>query len=132
MPMEIVYKGKKRFQAKTRGLELISDQPVEEGGDNLGFTPPELLIASLGSCIGVYIESFAERHGVDITGLTINLEWEKVAKPARIGKIRCWIKIPTVIDEQMAAALLRVAEQCLIHNTLTQAPEIKVEIERKG
>ncbi len=131
MPMEIVYEGKKRFKAATRGLELTIDQPLEGGGSNQGFTPPELLIAALGSCVGVYLEHFCLRHEIDISKMKITLDWEKASQPARIGKINCVVDIPDQLDSQMVASLLKVAHQCLIHNTLLHEPEVGIEVKTK-
>ena len=37
------------FEIKARGHSIVSDQPEENGGFDEGMTPPELLLASLGS-----------------------------------------------------------------------------------
>jgi len=127
--MKITYLGSKCFKAVTRDQELIIDQPTEYGGTNKGFTPPELLIASLGSCVGVYVENFCLRHEIDISKMEIDLQWEKVMEPTRLDKINCQVSIPTVVDENKKKAIQKVAEQCLIHNTLHNEPEINISVE---
>lgn len=42
-----------QFEIRARGHVIASDQPVENGGYDEGMTPPELLLASLGSCAGI-------------------------------------------------------------------------------
>ncbi len=37
-----------RFSVKSRTHELVSDQPIENGGQDTGMTPPELLLGALG------------------------------------------------------------------------------------
>ena len=39
-----------KFGIQARGHHVTCDQPVENGGADSGMTPPELLLASLGSC----------------------------------------------------------------------------------
>jgi organic hydroperoxide reductase OsmC/OhrA len=40
------------LKSKPTSTQFSSDQPVENGGHDEGMTPPELLLASLGSCAG--------------------------------------------------------------------------------
>src|ERR1035441_8635479 len=39
-----------KFAIQTRSHTILCDQPAENGGDDAGMTPPELMLASLGSC----------------------------------------------------------------------------------
>jgi putative redox protein len=43
-----------QLEAEARGHRLLSDQPLSNGGDDAGMTPPELMLASLGTCAGYY------------------------------------------------------------------------------
>jgi putative redox protein len=54
MELKIEYLGGVRFAAETRGHRVVSDQPPENGGEDSGMTPPEFLLASLGTCAGYY------------------------------------------------------------------------------
>jgi putative redox protein len=51
MEVTVEHLGAVQFQIKTRGHSIVSDQPAS-GGFDAGMTPPELLLASLGSCAG--------------------------------------------------------------------------------
>lgn len=90
---------------------------------------PELLMASLGSCIGSVILYFADRHGIEYQGMEINLDWEQAERPHRIGQIKVEVKMPGPLSEEQQEVLERVAHQCLIHNTLTHPPEIALSLE---
>ena len=52
METAIQYFGVVRFEAEARGHKILCDQPAENGGSNAGMTPPEFLLASLGTCAG--------------------------------------------------------------------------------
>ena len=54
MEIKVEHLGSLQFQMKTRGHCIVSDQPVEQGGYDEGMTPPELFLASIGSCAGYY------------------------------------------------------------------------------
>ena len=54
--MEVLtqYLGAVQFEITARQHTLICDQPGENNGYDEGMTPPELLLASLGSCAAYY------------------------------------------------------------------------------
>jgi putative redox protein len=114
------------FRIQARGTEVISDQAVTDGGKDLGPSPVELFIGSLGSCIGFYIARYCERHGISREGLRVELEWDDAENPHRIGAIRATIAIPAEIPENKRAPLIRVAEGCTVHHTLTHPPPVSV------
>ncbi len=116
------------FRIKARKIEIVSDQPSDEGGKDLGLSPIELLIASLGSCIGYYVARYCERHDISRSGLRVDLDWTDAENPHRIGAIRATIMIPSHVPEPKRAALIRVAEGCTVHHTLTHPPQIAVDL----
>jgi putative redox protein len=126
---EIKYIDGKKFSATNRTHTIIIDQPKEGGGEDQGMTPPELFIDSLGSCIGVYVLGFCKNTGLDPIGMKIILDWEKASdKPGRIQKISAKIELPNVDIGARKAALLKVAESCLIHETIKHQPEVTIEL----
>ena len=126
---EIKYIGGMKFEAKNRSHSVIIDQPQTSGGEDRGLTPPELFIDSLGSCIGVYVLGFCKNTGLNPDGMKIILDWEKGAdKPARIQKISAKIELPNADPGPRRQALLKVAEACLIHETIKHQPEITIEL----
>jgi uncharacterized OsmC-like protein len=42
MHMEILHSGRWQFSVRCRGHQIVSDQPVEEDGEDVGMTPVEL------------------------------------------------------------------------------------------
>jgi uncharacterized OsmC-like protein len=89
---------------------------------------PELLMASLGSCIGSVLVVFAERHKVNLEGMSIELDWKTKEKPHRIGEIDVAVHVPRHLTKDQETVLKRVAEECLIHNTLHHPPQINMAL----
>jgi len=116
-----------KFRAQVRGHEILSDQPAGKGEDS-GPTPPELLIASLGTCIGVYAAAFAQRHAISLEGMKIEMGWGRAENPTRIGEIRAKLLLPNEVPERYHDGLLKSAASCLIHNTLTHPPQIEMAL----
>jgi len=126
---EITYKGGIKFEAKNRFHIIIIDQPQTGGGQDAGPTPPELFIDSFGSCIGVYVLGFCRNTGLNPDGMKITLGWEKSTdKPSRIKSINANIELPNADVGARKAALLKVAESCLIHETIAHQPEINIAL----
>ena len=91
---------------------------------------PELLMVSLGSCIGAVVLTYSDRHGITYEGMEIDLDWELAHEhPHRIGRIDVKVRMPGPLTPDQIEILKRVADQCLIHNTLLHAPELRVDLE---
>ncbi len=132
MKAEISYKGGKQFLTKTRGFEVLTDLPEQKGGTNLAVSPPELFIASLVSCMGVYVSKYLDNINVNAEGLKINVDWDFAESPSRVGNIDVQIKIPENEKLQSRiAAIKKAVEQCPIHNTLNSPPKINISVNKK-
>ncbi len=59
------------------GNILISDEPQEMGGKNLGFSPFELLASSLASCTLITLRMYIDRKAWDVSELSIWVDFEK-------------------------------------------------------
>ena len=60
MELKVAYRSGKKFVVTCRGKQIIIDQPVESGGNDEGMSPPETFIASVGSCMGVYVLNYCK------------------------------------------------------------------------
>lgn len=127
--MEIIHEGGVRFTAHCRNHRITIDQPVEAGGTDAGPTPPELLAASMGGCVGYYVARFLEQAGLSDKEIRIDCDWTvSEDAPRRIDGIRLHLKIPG-LPENRLAAVQRVAGRCLIHQTLKHEPEVSLQVD---
>lgn len=80
------------------GNELIADEPVDNGGQNLGFSPHELLAASLAACTSATLRMYADRKGWDLESLDVRIDIEE---PEGNGKtvIRRQLTMTGALDE---------------------------------
>jgi putative redox protein len=123
MEVKIQHLGDVKFEASARGHRVICDQPSDNGGSDSGMTPPEFLLASLGTCAGFYAAQYMKVRSIAYQSLEVKVSAEKAAQPARLGQFRIEVVIPG-LDPQHEAGVLRAVKACLIHNTLIQAPSI--------
>lgn len=127
--MEIQHVKGLQFIASSRGHQITIDQPAADGGFDEGMTPVEIFVSSLGACIGVYVVSFCERHQIPTEDLKIQLSWEKAPNPpVRLGSIKAQVSVPAEVSPEMLQTIHRVAESCLIHNTLMNTPDVQIEV----
>ncbi len=125
MEVEILHLGEVKFEAIARGHRVICDQPFTNGGSDSGMTPPEFLLASLGTCAGFYAAQYLKTRSLPAVGLRIKVTAEKAAQPARLGSFRIEVTAPE-LDAHHQAGILRAVKSCLVHNTLLHAPAIDV------
>jgi len=131
MKLKAQYYQNKAFNIQIRGHEYICDQDKEDGGDDKGMMPSEMFISSLVVCIGVYLQGFLARKDIDIDGLLVEADWEKSKKgdgPNRINSITMRVTLPKGVPEKYEQALYRVANSCMIHNTLENFNTLKWEL----
>jgi uncharacterized OsmC-like protein len=126
--MLIEYAGGMKLIARHRGLEMITDQVKEQGGENSALTPTEAFVAALGTCVGVYVLNFAKRHHIPVEGMKIEVDYTYGEKPRRIASVQIRVKMPQPVSEQYRVALQRAAEQCLVHNSLRQPPAVTITL----
>ena len=73
--------GTLKHEVEIRRHTVVADEPKDEGGDDSGPSPQELLAASLASCTAITIEMYAKRKGWEIGDVTVHVEYE----PAQRG-----------------------------------------------
>jgi putative redox protein len=59
------------------GHLLLADEPIGVG-DDLGPTPYDLLLASLGACTAMTLRLYAERNGWPLTQVSVELRHDRV------------------------------------------------------
>lgn len=116
-----------RFEVLAGEHRLQCDQPTEHGGQNQGPTPPEFLLASLGTCAGYYALQYLRVRSLPTEGLTIRVSAAKAKQPARLASFEVEVTVPGLEEKEMAG-VKRAASACLIHNTLMSPPEIFIAV----
>ena len=99
------------------GHELTIDEPSEQGGDDQGPNPQELLAAALAGCTAITIEMYAKRKGWDLSALEVEAEYE----PADRGvptRFTLTIKLPPGLSDEQIERLSVIAAKCPVHRTL--------------
>ena len=128
MEVKISHLDQVKFAIHSRSHSIVCDQPAENGGEDSGMTPPELLLASLGSCAAFYAMQYLMTRNLAETGVEVTVTAEKLKQPARVGNFRVHVVCPVSLTEEQTEGLIRSVHHCLVHNTLLTPPEIKIEL----
>ena len=129
MEVLVEHLGAVQFEIKARQHVIASDQPTESGGFDEGMTPPELLLASLGSCAAFYAAAYLRKDKLADRGTKVRITAEKRKDPARIDDFRIEVEVPAGLEPKHIEGLERAVHQCLIHNTLLHPPAISIVIQ---
>jgi uncharacterized OsmC-like protein len=131
MEVKITHLDRVKFAIQSRSNSIMCDQPAENGGEDSGMTPPELLLASLGSCAAFYAVQYLKTRNLAETGVEVTVTAEKLKQPARVGNFRVHVACPVSLTEEQTEGLMRSVHHCLVHNTLLTPPEIAIELTAK-
>jgi uncharacterized OsmC-like protein len=128
MEVKITHLDQVKFAIHSRSHSIICDQPAENGGTDSGMTPPEFLLASLGSCAAFYAVQYLKTRNLDDRGVKVTVTADKLKQPARLGNFRVQVVCPIALTEEQEQGVMRSVHHCLVHNTLLNPPEIKIEL----
>lgn len=117
-----------KFAVHARHHTLICDQPADNGGTDEGMTPPELMLASLGSCAVFYAAQYLKARNLATGGVEVVVNAEKLKNPSRLGNFTIDVHCPVPLTDEQQVGMVRSVHSCLIHNTLMSVPEIAIEL----
>jgi putative redox protein len=118
--------GKEKYYTEVVAGEniLITDEPVDKGGQNKGFNPFEILATSLASCTAATLRMYIDRKEWDVEKINVEVELENFPLTKRaIFKRDISFEGTNLNDEQMRR-LHTIADACPIHKILTNDIEI--------
>ncbi len=124
----ITYPGGLKIRASVGRWDIITDQPVKDGGEDSAANPFELFLASLAACAGYYALAFCEKRKINTSGLGLKMLYKWDNKEKRITRINFEIELPVDFPEKYHGALIRAVDACTVKKHLTQPPEMQVYI----
>ena len=108
------------------GNEIATDAPTDNQGKGEAFSPTDLVAAALGTCMATTMAIVAERKGIDLTGVSVEVTKEMADKPRRIGQIGVTIHLPLPGNCADRELLERTALSCPVHKSLH--PDVQLPV----
>ncbi|MBI2284177.1 MAG: OsmC family protein [Bacteroidetes bacterium] len=109
------------------GNRVIADEPIDKGGQDLGFSPKELLIAALAACTSATLRMYADRKQWDLQEVKIDLDLDRNDSENKTY-INRRIRLIGNLDEEQRARLLDIANKCPVHKILSNPIGINTEL----
>jgi putative redox protein len=127
--MNVRFTSGEAYEVMVRGHRVTVDQPAHAGGTDTAPTPTELFVASLATCVAFYAGRYLTRHGLSREGLGVSVGFDMAAdRPARVATIRLTVRVPADLPAERRPALAAVISHCTVHNSLTTAPDVTIDL----
>lgn len=116
---------------------LQADEPKTMGGEDLGPSPYEFILAGLGACTSMTIRMYANHKKIALEKIIVKLTIEKnyakdcencENKQSRIDHIIRTIELTGNLDDTDRKRLLEIANRCPVHRTLTHPAIITTQL----
>ena len=105
-------------EIELRGHRLVADEPEEQGGEDKGPTPQELLAGSLAACTAITIEMYARRKDWDLGDVEVQCDYEQAEKD-KSTLFRLTLRLPSGLAPEQVERLELIAAKCPVHRTLS-------------
>lgn len=131
MIIEIRFEGGKKVSATfPNGLQMLTDQSVESGGDGAYPEPFACFLGSIGTCAGIYVLEFCTARGIPTERLSLTQEMTfrlDDAGKRRVAGVTLTIHLPPDFPERYRKAVVKAAELCSVKWAILHPPAFAVE-----
>lgn len=111
-----------------RGITITADEPAEQGGQDRGPAPHELMLAALASCTAITMRMYAERKGWPIAGLRVTVRMQRVQEGREVDtRIHVGLERPEGLTDEQWARMRQIAAACPVHRTLASPIHLMVD-----
>ena len=117
--------GGRRVDAQVGRHVVHTDQPENNGGEDVAPSPFDLFLASLGTCAGIFVQGFCAKRGLPVEGIRI-VERPSFGSDGVLVSVELDIDLPASFPEKYREALVRVAEQCSVKRAIAAQPVFTV------
>jgi len=118
-------------------LHIYGDEPVSFGGNGMGLSPYELLLAAAGSCTALTVKLYAQRKGWDLKEVYVYLSHAKkhaeelsldIEAMGKIDHISLRLRFEGALTEEQLKKLEEIASKCPVRKTISSPVHFTEEV----
>ena len=98
--------------------KIITDEPLDKGGQDKGFNPFELLAASLATCTAATLRMYVDRKGWSVPEIDVEVEMENYPQTKNTIFTRKISYGLALLEAEQLARLHHIADACPVHKML--------------
>ncbi len=115
-----------RMKHDLSGTTLLTDPPLDNGGQAKSFSPTDLVATALGACMMSVMAIAARKDAIDLAGMSCQVEKHMSTDlPRRIACLEVVITMPRHLHQDQRQALESVGNRCPVIQSLSR--DIKIE-----
>ena len=123
MTSKVIYKGALRTEAThiRSGNTIITDAPTDNKGKGEAFSPTDLVVTTLASCMLTIMGIKANEMNINIEGASAEVKKIMAAGPRRIAQVIIVINISIWADEKTKNILEKAALTCPVDKSISDS-----------
>ena len=118
-----------RHMVHVRQHAFAVDEPLANGGEDLGVTAHELYDSALGACKAMTVLWYAQRKQIPVDDIQATVERDDSEERQGVYRLRVTLSLTGALSDAQRAELLAVANKCPVHKLMTLAKtEVQTEL----
>jgi putative redox protein len=113
--------GKMKHTVTARQHSFAIDEPVSNGGEDLGPTPHDLYDSALGACKAMTVLWYAHRKQIPLEDIEVSVERDDSQERQGHYKLTVSMALGGPLSDAQRQELLNVAAKCPVHRLMTAA-----------
>ncbi len=130
VPQSVLYLGDLRCKANhgPSSVEVITDAPTDNQGRGESFSPTDLLVTALATCVVTTMGIAARQDNVVLEGAKVYAEKHmSVDSPRRVARIVLMMDFPAGIPMNYRGRLEHIAQTCPVARSLH--PDVQLDVD---
>ena len=120
---------KMKHTVRVRQHSFAIDEPPNNGGEDLGFTPHDVYDSALGACKAMTVLWYAQRKQIPVDDIQATVERDDSEERQGVYRLRVTLSLTGALSDAQRAELLAVANKCPVHKLMTLATtEVHTEL----
>lgn len=100
---------------------------IEAESAEMSYSPFHMLASGLATCVFSVVASWATNANLPVGDLAVEVGWEFVEDPYRVGRYEVALVWPSLPPQRRAVAE-RAAHLCTVHKTFEHPPQIETRV----